>query len=412
MKAFGYCSRLSSISIPSSVKSINPKAFSHCINIQTIALPSSITYIGEYAFEMCQKLLSVNIPPKVTAINDYTFYQCQELASISIAPSVQTIGEFAFYECGSLTTIEIPSSVTSIGDKAFSSCYELNTITIPSSVTFIGVGAFAEDWNLTSVTIPESMSTIESQTFFRCGLTAVTIPESITSIGSNAFSYCSDLDSIKVDNSVPIDLINSETVFDGVDKNNCKLYVPYGSSALYKTADQWEDFIQIIEYDFYVEFPEVRLNAEEGSQARLWLSAHTEWTASSDQPWLTVSPGTGSGEDSLIFTAQANHTNIERLATVTVSTIGQTPITIQVIQELSSINELKAQAISSQNVNVEWIRNLSNDSVLVAFSNTDSFGEPVDGVIYEPGDLLPGGALFCIRGVTPNFTHSGLISRN
>jgi len=407
--AFGYCSRLSSISIPSSVKSINPKAFSHCINIQTIALPSSITYIGEYAFEMCQKLLSVNIPPKVTAINDYTFYQCQELASISIAPSVQTIGEFAFYECGSLTTIEIPSSVTSIGDKAFSSCYELNTITIPSSVTFIGVGAFAEDWNLTSVTIPESMSTIESQTFFRCGLTAVTIPESITSIGSNAFSYCSDLDSIKVDNSVPIDLINSETVFDGVDKNNCKLYVPYGSSALYKTADQWEDFIQIIEYDFYVEFPEVRLNAEEGSQARLWLSAHTEWTASSDQPWLTVSPNAGRGADSLIFTAQANHTNIERMATVTVSTIGQTPITIQVIQELSSINELKAQAISSQNVNVEWIRNLSNDSVLVAFSNTDSFGEPVDGVIYEPGDLLPGGGSILYFGSDTNFTHSGLI---
>ncbi len=406
--AFGYCSNLNTISIPSTATSIKQEAFSYCINLQNVTLPESLTYIGTYAFEMCTSLLSLTIPPKVTAINDYTFYQCQNLASITIPPSVKTIGEYAFYECSSLTSVEIPSSVTSIERSAFSSCYELSTINLPSSVKSIGVGAFSENWSLTSVTIPESMTKIEHLTFFRCGLTAITIPETITSIGNNAFSNCTDIDSIKVESSVPIDLTNSIDVFDRVDKSTCKLYVPYGSSALYKTADQWEDFIQIIEYDFYVEFPEVRLNAEEGSQARLWLSAHTEWTASSDQPWLTVSPSTGSGEDSLIFTAQANDTNIERMATVTVSTIGETPITIQVIQKLSSLNEFKAQAISTHQVDVEWIRNLSNDSVLVAFSNTDSFGEPVDGDIYEPGDVLPGGGVILYFGSGTNCIHSGL----
>ena len=38
-------------------------------------------------------------------------------------------------------------------------------------------------------------------------------------------------------------------VFDGVDKQTCKLLVPKESIEAYKAADQWRDFTLISEYD-------------------------------------------------------------------------------------------------------------------------------------------------------------------
>jgi len=37
------------------------------------------------------------------------------------------------------------------------------------------------------------------------------------------------------------------SVFENVDKNTCKLYVPTGSSSLYLAATAWSDFANIIE---------------------------------------------------------------------------------------------------------------------------------------------------------------------
>ena len=96
-------------------------------------------------------------------------------------------------------------------------------------------------------------STFENNTY----LTNVTIPSSITSIGDKAFKGCSNLKSITVYITTPISLAVATTrgdetssdgtsIFEGVDKLTCVLYVPDGSVDLYKEAPVWSDFKHIV----------------------------------------------------------------------------------------------------------------------------------------------------------------------
>lgn len=88
-------------------------------------------------------------------------------------------------------------------------------------------------------------------------LTEVSIPSSITSIGDKAFKGCSNLKSITVYITTPISLAVATTrgdetssdgtsIFEGVDKLTCVLYVPDGSVDLYKEAPVWSDFKHIV----------------------------------------------------------------------------------------------------------------------------------------------------------------------
>jgi hypothetical protein len=110
------------------------------------SIPSSIngkpvTTIGENAFYYSE-IGSVTIPSTVTSINAGAFYGCEFLNRISLPPSITRIGDSAFSECESLTSLTIPSSVTDIGNGAFSNCKFLKSVTIESVAlldgTFIG----------------------------------------------------------------------------------------------------------------------------------------------------------------------------------------------------------------------------------------------------------------------------------
>jgi hypothetical protein len=106
----------------------------------------------EYAtFWGCSKLTSVTIPNSVKGIGVFAFSECGSLKSVNIPNSVTTIGEGAFDDCGSLASVTIPNSVTTIGDGAFDDCRSLTSITIPSSVKNIGMYAFEGCTNLKKI---------------------------------------------------------------------------------------------------------------------------------------------------------------------------------------------------------------------------------------------------------------------
>jgi hypothetical protein len=153
----GYTGDGGAITIPSmlggfSTAVIGAGAFSYCTNLTSVTIPSSVKQIGTGAFDSCTNLTSVTIPSSVTSIGALAFSYCTSLTSLSIPDSVTSIGDKAFYWCTSLTTVTIPNSITSIGPGTFHKCSSMTSVTIPNSVTSIGIGAFQYCSNLTSMT--------------------------------------------------------------------------------------------------------------------------------------------------------------------------------------------------------------------------------------------------------------------
>ena len=129
--AFGYCSRLTSITIPNSVTSIGNYAFENCGSLTSVTIPNSVTIIGRYAFSFCENLTSITIPNSVTSIGDHTFYNCRSLTSITIPNSVTSIEYYAFYNCTSLTDVYYTGSETewnNIDIRDYNSCLTNATI--------------------------------------------------------------------------------------------------------------------------------------------------------------------------------------------------------------------------------------------------------------------------------------------
>ena len=178
--------------------------------------------------------------------NDYSspWYENESVKQVIIGDGVTTIGDWAFSYCRALTSITIPNSVTTIGDNAFESCSSLTSITIPNSVTTIGDYAFSYCRALTSVIISNSVTTIGERTFANCySLTSVTIPSSVTRIEDGAFSDCGNLKQITTEAVTPP--YCSRYAFDGVNRNECKLFVPKNSIDAYKRAYVWWHFFLI-----------------------------------------------------------------------------------------------------------------------------------------------------------------------
>ena len=115
---------------------------------------------------------------------------------------------------------------------------------IPQIVTYEGV-----DYSVTVIAAEAFKDNV--------GMTEVTIPETVTSIGSSAFAGCLGLTAIYVYATEPAYLSTAasrtraggSSVFEGVDKENCVLYVPKGCVEKYRAAEGWGEFTHIFEMD-------------------------------------------------------------------------------------------------------------------------------------------------------------------
>ncbi len=208
---------------------------SRFVKITEVTIPDTVTSIEDYAFIWCENLIGVIIPDSVKSIGGMAFAYCDSLSYLVVGSSVQSIGTNAFSSCKSLESIfvnqnnkvydsrdycnaiietstnslivgckntVIPESVTSIGKYAFYG-RGLDRTQIPNSVTSIGEYAFAHNENLYSASISDSVKSIDRGVFSDCeNLKHLTIGNSVESIGDHAFSDCTSLSHVIISNMV------------------------------------------------------------------------------------------------------------------------------------------------------------------------------------------------------------------
>ena len=216
--SFYDCEGLTTIAIPSSVEVISQSAFEKCVNLANLNLSNatSLTTIDQYAFSGCEKITSLNFTPNkaLKTIDANAFRGCINMTSVTFDDALQTIGNKAFYNTQKMTSIVIPEKVTTIGDEAFVNS-GISSIEIKSgSDTFIGVNAFSQYElvgdnlipleKITSLTINGNLSVQKVFTDY-----APLVRKSLTTlhitgdkIAANAFKNCSNLENLTIDNTV------------------------------------------------------------------------------------------------------------------------------------------------------------------------------------------------------------------
>ncbi|MBV5312448.1 MAG: leucine-rich repeat domain-containing protein [Prolixibacteraceae bacterium] len=252
---------LIAIEFPKTITSIGKWAHESCTGLSTVLIPKLVSTIKGSAFGFCTGITSLvfESPASLTSIDTLALYGCSKLNSLSIPTTVKRIGYFAFINSKAMISVDVNNlNYSSINGLLYNKeqtqliyCPQdiSGTLNIPPTVTIIVDDAFFSCDKITSIVIPPSLKTIDIWAFEKCtGLTTFSIPSTVESIGESAFYNCTGLTSIYCFAQKPIDLSSSKEVFYNVNKTTCKLYVPLGSSILYSLADQWKDFLNIVEF--------------------------------------------------------------------------------------------------------------------------------------------------------------------
>lgn len=170
--AFASSNNLTELKLPNSITNIGNYAFYSMRSLNKINIPTSMTSLdGLSLFQFCSKLTSIEIPSNISKIDNGAFLG-SSITNIKIPNSVKYIGDQAFAECDKMTGIDIPGSVTQIGEMAFRSCDSLSSISIANGTNSIKNYAFSECTNLKTVTIPNSVACIEYSAFSDCTSTS------------------------------------------------------------------------------------------------------------------------------------------------------------------------------------------------------------------------------------------------
>ena len=139
----------------------------------TITLDGRLERIGAETFKGT-KITSITIPSTVTQIGTEAFANCTNLLifSFNTASNGVEFGDRVFYGCTSLKSITLPEGTTRVGSQLFVGATKLSSVTLPASLEYIktvpaggGVPAYFGMFSLHTVyshssTMPDAIATL------------------------------------------------------------------------------------------------------------------------------------------------------------------------------------------------------------------------------------------------------------
>lgn len=283
---FSGCNNLSTLNLSNGIRYIGYRTFHNCEALTTIKIPSSVTKISSDAFDGCKGLTSVHIDDmsawcnisfsklssnplvyahrlylrenevkkdlvipsnSVTRINKYAFAGLIDFTSLTIPPNVETIDDDAFYGCTNLASVTIEDGGPTNTLKLSSNCYgssPVGGIYMGRNISFDGNSPFYQNNTLKYIVIGDKVTSIPDKAFSGCNsLNYVSIGASMKTIGQEAFTSVTELPNL-ICWAVNPPTCGSNALTD-INKWTCRLQVPKQSLNLYKSADQWKDFLLV-----------------------------------------------------------------------------------------------------------------------------------------------------------------------
>ena len=175
VETFFGCTNLKQVTLAEGLVSIGDGAFYGC-PIEEITFPEGLEYIGATstsigrgAFENCTKLTSVTIPSSVRNMNVRCFYGCTSLVDVTIKEGIENIRKSVFAHCTALEELMFPESTTAcyLTTVAYTG---ITTLVWPKNLDFNPLYALesGEGIPVTSLIIQKGTARLDYYYFFRC----------------------------------------------------------------------------------------------------------------------------------------------------------------------------------------------------------------------------------------------------
>lgn len=188
-----------------------------------------VTRINDHAFAS-SRITSITIPDSVRVIGNEAFSGCKDLEWAELPDTLESLGSFVFYDCESLVSVQVPDGITELKQSVFQNCKSLNSVYLPSSLNVIGKQAFSGCEALSDVRFPQGVRSIEEEAFRSCKSFSTVFVEKLDTLGNRAFADCSGLGFVAIGNIGTL----GNNVFSGV--KNATVYAKDGS-AIFKQAE-------------------------------------------------------------------------------------------------------------------------------------------------------------------------------
>ena len=131
--------------IPGSVKTIGEGAFCWC-GMSSIVIEEGVENIGKAAFYDCRTdLTSVTFPSTLKSIAPYAFMHCYKLTALTLPEGLKSIGSFAFAYGIGLKELHMPSTLEYFGNSVLFYNYQLSDITIQPNCQYFTMGEGNEE---------------------------------------------------------------------------------------------------------------------------------------------------------------------------------------------------------------------------------------------------------------------------
>lgn len=114
--------------VPDGVKVIGSDAFSSCNKLTSLTLPTSVTTLERFSVYACENLKSIKLPSKLDSIGDFAFAYCTSLTEMTVPEGVKVLSADVFYDCSSLKTLRLPVSLAEIGSYCTVKCDKLTDV--------------------------------------------------------------------------------------------------------------------------------------------------------------------------------------------------------------------------------------------------------------------------------------------
>ena len=234
---FNGCTSLTSVTIVNAVTKIPGAMFSGCAKLNSVSIDkenSQISEIGANAFERCSKLTSFTFPTGLKTIGGYAFAS-SGLTSLDLG-EVENLAGYSFFGCKDLAEVKIVGTPglkidsTTFGTyTGYPSAAPIKKFTLENGtlakfssaavdaleelhfgdgVTEIPACAYGtkQDGNwvivgakkLKTVTLGKNITSLPDNAFRSSKITEITIPDNVTSIGNNAFNGCESLETVTI----------------------------------------------------------------------------------------------------------------------------------------------------------------------------------------------------------------------